>query len=108
RLERRQRIGVDVGEHAGGGAELQECDVLALGNRIRELRLHFRDVGVGEPTDEVDVVDGEVDDHAYVGHARRERADTGDGDGKNVLIADRVLDRLNRRVKPLDLADHQR
>ncbi len=87
--------------------KLQERDVLALGNRIRELRLHFRDVGVGEPADEVDVVDGEVDDDADVGHARRERADTGDGDGKNVLIADRVLDRLNRRVEPLDMTDHQ-
>ena len=35
RLERRQPVGVDVREHARGGAELQQRDVLALGDRAR-------------------------------------------------------------------------
>src|SRR5262249_7898100 len=29
------------------------------------------------------------------------------GDRENVLAADRVFDRLDRRVEPLDMADHQ-
>ncbi len=33
RLERRQPVGVDVSKHAGLGAELQQRDVLAFGNR---------------------------------------------------------------------------
>ena len=108
RLERRQPVGVDVREHARGGAELQQRDVLALGDRARELRLHLDDVGIGEPADQVDVVHGEVDHHADIRHARRERADAGDGDGQNVLAADRLLDRLHRRIEALDVADHQR
>src|SRR5471030_1964506 len=43
RLERRQPIGIDVGENAGSGAELQERDVLARGARLRQLRLHLDD-----------------------------------------------------------------
>jgi len=60
-----------------------------------------------KPTDKIDVVHGEVDDHAHIGHARRERSDPGNGDGENVLVADRVFDSLDRRVEPLDMADHQ-
>ena len=78
RLERRQPVGVDVGEHARSGAELQQRDVLALGDRAGELRLHLDDVGIGEPADQVDVVHREVDHHADIRHARRERADAGD------------------------------
>ena len=44
RLERRQPIGVDVGEHARGGAELEQRDVLAFGDRVGELRLHLDDL----------------------------------------------------------------
>src|SRR5213078_3001594 len=88
RLERGQPIGVDVREYPGGGAELQERDVLAFGDGVRQLWLHLGDLGVGEPTNEVDVVHGEIDDHAYVGHAWREWPDTSDCDGKNVLTAD--------------------
>ena len=108
RLERREPIGVDVREHAGGGAELQQRDVLALGDRAGELRLHLDDVAVGEPADQVDVVHGKIDDHADIRHARRERPDPGDGDREDVLVADRVLDRLDRRIETLDMADHQR
>ncbi len=46
RLERRQPVGVDVREHAGGGAELQQRDVLALGDRARGLRLDLDDLGI--------------------------------------------------------------
>ncbi len=88
RLERREPVGVDVGEHARGGAELQQRDVLALGDRARQLRLHLDDVGIGEPADEVDVVHGEIDDHADIRHARRKRPDAGDRDRQNVLAAD--------------------
>ena len=108
RLERRQPVGVDVREHAGGGAELQQRDVLALGHRVRELRLHLDDVGIGEPADQIDVVHREVDHHADIRHARRERTDAGDGDRQNVLVADGVLDRFHRRIEALDMADHQR
>ena len=107
RLERRQPVGVDVREHARGGAELQQRDVLALGHRAGELRLHLDDVGIGEPADQVDVVHGQIDDHADIRHARRERSDAGDGDRENILVADRVLDRLDRRIEALDVADHQ-
>ena len=51
---------------------------------------------------------GEIDDDADIGHARRKRPDPGDGDRKNVLILDRALDRLHRRIEALDMADHQR
>ena len=108
RLERRQPVGVDVREHARGGAELQQRDVLALGHRARQLRLHFDDVGIGEPADQVDVVHREIDHHADIRHARRERTDAGDGDRQDVLAADRLLDRLHRRIEALDMADHQR
>ena len=108
RLERRQPVGVDMRQHAGGGAELQQRDVLALGDRARELRLHLDDFGIGEPADQVDVVHGEIDDHADIRHARRERADAGDGDREDILALDRVLDRLHRRIEALDMADHQR
>jgi hypothetical protein len=96
-----------LGENAGAGAELQERDVFALGNRVGELRLHFGDIGLGEPADEIDIVHREIDDHAYIRHARRKRADAGDRDGKDALVADRFLDRLDRGVEPLDMPDHQ-
>ena len=107
RLERRQPVGVDVGEHARGGAELQQRDVLALGHRVGELRLHLDDLGFGEPADQIDVVHGEIDDDADIRHPRRERTDPGDGDGKDILAADRFLDRLHGRIEALDMADHQ-
>ncbi len=62
----------DVGEDAGLGAELQQRDVLARRMDRIGLRLDLGDLRTGEPADQVDVVDGEVDDHADVGHARRE------------------------------------
>ena len=108
RLERRQPVGVDMGEHAGGGAELQQRDILALGDRAGELRLHLDDVGLGEPADQVDVVHGKIDDDADIRHPRRKRPDAGDRDGKNVLARDRLLDRRDRRVEALDMSDHQR
>ena len=78
RLERRQPVGVDMRKHAGGGAELQQRDVLALGHRARQLRLHFDDLGIGEPADQIDVVHREIDHHADIRHARRKRSDPGD------------------------------
>ena len=108
RLERREPIRVDVGEHAGSGAELEECDILTLGDCARELRLHLHDVGFGEPSDQIDIVNRKVDDHPHVRHAWWERADTGDGDGKNVFVANSVLDRFHGRVEPLDMTHHQR
>ncbi len=108
RLERREPIGVDVREHARGGAELQQRNVFALGDRAGELRLHLDDLGFREPADQVDVVHGEIDDDADIRHARRERADAGDRDRKDVFVLDRFLDRLDRRIEALDMADHQR
>ena len=94
-------------EYPGGSAELQQRDVLAFRDRTRQLRLHVDDLGVGEPTNEIDVVHGKVDDHADVGHAWGKWSDSGDCDGKNVLAADRVLKRFDGRVEPLDVAHHQ-
>ncbi len=108
RLERRQPVGVDLRQHARGGAELQQRDVLALGNRALELRLHLDDLGIGEPADQVDVVHREIDHHADIRHARRERSDPRDRDREDVLALDRVLDRLHGRIEALDVADHQR
>ncbi len=107
RLEGREPVGVDVREHPRGGAELEQRDVLALGDRVRQLRLHLGDFGLGEPADEIDVVHGKVDDHAHVGHAGREWPDAGDGDRQNVLAANGLLDRFDRRIEALDVADHQ-
>ncbi len=42
---------------------------------------------------------GEVDDHAHVRHARRERTDTGDGDGEELLALDGLLHRLDGGLK---------
>src|SRR5499427_1370805 len=103
RLERRKPVGVDVGEHARGGAELQKRDVLALGLGAGELRLHLDDLGLGEPADQVDVVHREIDHHADVRHARRERAHPGDGDREDVLVAQRLLDRLHGGIETLDV-----
>ena len=86
----------------------KQRDVLALGDRARQLRLDFDDLGIGEPADQVDVVHGEIDHHADIRHARRERTDAGNGDREDVLILDRPLDRLDRRIEALDMADHQR
>src|SRR6202030_3134884 len=87
--------------------ELQQRDVLARGARLRQLRLHLDDLRAREPADEVDVVHGEIDDDADIRHARRERADAGDRDRKDILVRDRLLDRLYRRVEALDMADHE-
>ncbi len=57
--------------------------------------------------DDVDVVDRQVDDHPDLAHARREGADAGDLDGDDLVAVDGALDRLDRRVEALDMADHQ-
>src|ERR1700733_5433850 len=106
-LERRQPVGIDVGEHARGGSKLQQRDILALGDRAGELRLHFDNVGFGEPADQVDVVDGEIDHHADIRHARRKRSDAGDADRQNIFTGNRLLDGGDRRIEPLDMPDHQ-
>jgi hypothetical protein len=66
-----------MGEHAGRSAELKQRDVLALGDGAGQLRLNIDDVGSGEPADQIDVVDGKIDHHADIRHARRERTDAG-------------------------------
>src|SRR6478672_6155317 len=63
RLEWREPIGVDVGQHARGRAELQQRDVLALRDGAGKLRLNLDDVGIGEPANQIDVVNGEIDHH---------------------------------------------
>jgi hypothetical protein len=108
RLERRQPVRVDVREHARGGAELQERNVLALCHGTRELRLHFDDVGIGEPADQVDIMHREINDDSNVRHARWKRTDPRDRDRKNLLPRQRVLDRLDRRVEALHVTDHER
>ena len=50
---------------------------------------------------------GEIDHHAHVRHAGRERADAGDGDRQDVLVADRFLERLDGWIEALDMTDHQ-
>jgi len=107
-LERRQPIGVDVREHAGRGAKLQQRDILTLGDGARGLRLDLDDFRIGEPADQVDIVHGEVDHDADIGHPRRKRADSRDRDRKDVLILDGALDRLHGRIEALDVPDHQR
>src|ERR1700722_5724086 len=64
RLERGQPVGVDVGEHARGGAELQQRDVLALGLGAGKLRLALDDLRPRETADKVDVMDGETKTYA--------------------------------------------
>ena len=103
-FERRQPVGVDVGEHARCGAELQQCNVLAVGHGIGQLWLHLDDVGVGKPADQIDVVDRQVDHHADIRHAGWKRPDPGNGDRQNILAADRLLDRLDGRIEALDMA----
>ena len=89
RLEGREPVGVDVRQHAGGGAELQQRDVLALRDGVGELRLDLDDVGIGEPADQIDVVHRKIDDHADIRHARRKRADARDRDREDILVPDR-------------------
>ena len=50
----------------------------------------------------------EIDDDADIRHARRKRSDPRDGDRENVLVLDRPLDELDRRVEALDVPDHER
>ena len=107
RLERGEPIGVDLGEHSRSGAELQQRDVLALGDRARGLRLDFDDLRTREPADQVDVMYGEIDNDPDIRHARRERSDPGDGDRKNMLALDCPLDRLDCWVEALDMTGHQ-
>src|SRR4029078_4908038 len=103
-----QPCGVESGERARGGAELQQRDILALGDRAGELRLHLDDVGFGEIADQVDIVHGEIDDDTDIRHARRKRSDPGDGDGKDVLARYRLFDGGDRRIEALDVTDYQR
>src|SRR6266478_4915703 len=100
RLERRQPVGVDMREHAGGGAELQQRDILALGDGAGELRLHLHNVRLGEPANQIDVVHGEVDDHTDVRHSRRKRSHAGDRDRQNIFARYRRLDGGDGRVEP--------
>ena len=108
RLERRQPVGVDMREHAGGGAELQQRDILALGDGAGELRLHLHNIQLGEPADQIDVVHRKVDDHADIRHSRRKRSDAGDRDREDIFARYRLLDGGDRRIEPLDMAHHQR
>ena len=50
----------------------------------------------------------EIDDDADIRHARRKRPDPRNGDRQNVLVLDRPLDRLDRRIEALDVPDHER
>ena len=50
----------------------------------------------------------EVDDHSDIRHARRERADAGNGDREDVLVLDPPFYQLDRRIEAFDMADHQR
>src|SRR5215510_10702594 len=106
-LEWRQPIRIDVRENAGGGSKLQKSDVFALGNCTGKLRLHLDDVRVGEPADQVYIVNGEIDYDADIRHARWERPDTSDSNRENIFTADRLLDRLDSGIEALDVADHQ-
>ncbi len=107
-LERRQPVGVDVGQHARGGAELQQRDVLAFRYGARCLRLDLDDLGIGEPADQVDIVDRKIDHDSDVRHTRRKRSNAGNRDRKNILVLDRLLERLHRRIEAFDMAGHQR
>src|SRR6266446_9171111 len=106
-FERCQPVGVDVRKYAGGGAELQQRDILALGDGTGELRLHLDDIRLGEPADQIDVMHGEVDDHADVRHSRRERSHPGDRDRKDIFARYRLLDGGHRRVEAFDMPHHQ-
>src|SRR5229473_7262918 len=106
RLERGQPVGVDMREHAGGGAELQQRDILALGDGAGELRLHLHNIRLREPADQIDVVHGEVNDHADVRHSRRKRSDARDRDRQNILARYRLLDGCDSRVEPFDMTHH--
>jgi len=59
---------------------------IALRRSARELRLHLDDLGIREPADGSISVDREIDDHTTFEHARRKRADTGDGDRQDILV----------------------
>src|SRR5712664_314553 len=108
RLERRQPVGIDMRQYAGGGAKLQQRDILALGDGAGELRLHLHNVRLGEPADQIDVVHGEVNDHTDVRHSRRKRPHAGDRDRKNIFTRYRRLDGGDGRVEPFDMPHHQR
>src|SRR6266852_6278252 len=108
RLERRQPVGVDMRENARGGAELQERNILALGDGAGKLRLHLHNVRLREPADQIDVVHGEVDHDTDVRHSRRKRSDAGDRDRKNVLARYRCFDGGDGRVETFDMPHHQR
>src|SRR5262245_18516679 len=80
-----QPIGVDMGENTGSRTELQKRNVFALGNRAGELWLHFGNVGIGKPADQIDVVHREIDNDADIRHARRERSNARDSNRENIL-----------------------
>src|SRR5262249_25062537 len=77
------------------------------GYRARELRLDIDDIGIREPTDQIDIVDRQINHHANVRHARRKRPDAGDADGQYVFSPDRFLDRFDGRIETFDVANHQ-
>ena len=96
-----------MGHGPVGQAELQQGRVLAVSLGPGQLGLDLDDFGVRQVTDDVDVMHRQVDDHPDLAHARREGADAGDLDRDDVLAFDGALDRLDRRIEPLDLTDHQ-
>jgi hypothetical protein len=49
----------------------------------------------------------EIDDDTDIGHTRRKRADPRDGDRQDILLADRIFNRRDRRIEAFDMADHQ-
>jgi len=80
RLGRASASGVDVRKHAGGGAELQQRDILApRPPRWRAAALHprrFVRPRLMNQRNQIDVMHGEVDDHADVRHSRRKGRST--------------------------------
>src|SRR3981081_624185 len=95
-------------KHAGGGAELQQRNILAFGDGAGELRLHLHDIRLREPTDQIDVVHGEVNDHADVRHSRWKRSDARDRDRKNIFARYRLLDGGDGWIDPFDMTHHYR
>src|SRR5262249_60510260 len=81
RLERCHPVGGDVCQNSRCSTKLQKGNGFTLGYSARELRLYIDDMGIREPTDQVDIVDRWINDNANVRHARRKGPDAGDADG---------------------------
>ena len=96
-----------MGDGPVGQPELQQGRVLAVSLGPGQLGLDLDDFRVRQMPDDVDVVHRQIDDHPDLAHPRREGADAGDLDRDDILAVDGALDRLDRRIEPLDLTDHQ-